>query len=334
MQRFNFAPYEGSDKYIFVSYAHANSHLISDIVERLNSSGYHIWYDSGIEYGEKWIRSIEEHLRRSSIVLSFISPEYSESDWCMREYTYAERIGKKVIHVKIADGVLEERLANRLDTKQIVNSNCYLTLRQIFNEVEKILEKSDVQPLDFTIGYHDDFEEKPESTEEKTKIADEYYPEGSFSSKVTRIYGNKQQVQTLNAEKNNKKKKNIAIIVILSVAVMVIAVVVMIILLSSGQDTKEPVEETTSSQTTAVNTTATITEYTEETTEENTESETSEYVYTEPETAEVVTQPPTEPVTVTKAEPTTVAPTTVLEPEDDDSDYFNPDDSEKPEVEG
>ena len=47
--RCSFNPYEGKEKYIFISYSHSDSEIIIPILEELNSNGYRIWYDDGIE---------------------------------------------------------------------------------------------------------------------------------------------------------------------------------------------------------------------------------------------------------------------------------------------
>ena len=43
--------YEGSEPYIFVSYAHAISNQAMKIINWLYEAGYRIWYDEGLECG-------------------------------------------------------------------------------------------------------------------------------------------------------------------------------------------------------------------------------------------------------------------------------------------
>ena len=56
--RCSFTPYEGNEKYIFVSYSHSNSDKVAPILEKLNDEGFRIWYDEGIEWGTEWPESI------------------------------------------------------------------------------------------------------------------------------------------------------------------------------------------------------------------------------------------------------------------------------------
>ncbi len=46
----SFRPYEGNEKYIFVSYAHVDGDIVYPIIERLHDAGFRIWFDEGIEW--------------------------------------------------------------------------------------------------------------------------------------------------------------------------------------------------------------------------------------------------------------------------------------------
>ncbi len=94
-----FAPYEGKEPYIFVSYAHADSQQVMDVICDMHSRGYRIWYDEGIEVGSEWPECIAEHLRDAHLMLAFISPAYMKSDNCRREMHYALMKRIKVINI-------------------------------------------------------------------------------------------------------------------------------------------------------------------------------------------------------------------------------------------
>ena len=51
-------PYEGTQPYIFVSYAHKNDAAVLEIIGTLQSRGFRVWYDEGIEAGSEWPESI------------------------------------------------------------------------------------------------------------------------------------------------------------------------------------------------------------------------------------------------------------------------------------
>ena len=92
-------PYEGTQPYIFVSYAHKNDAAVLEIISTLQSRGFRVWYDEGIEAGSEWPESIASHLERAQLVLAFLSPAYLQSDNCRKEMHYALTKKKPVINV-------------------------------------------------------------------------------------------------------------------------------------------------------------------------------------------------------------------------------------------
>lgn len=100
-------PYEGTQPYIFVSYAHKNDAAVLEIIGTLQSRGFRVWYDEGIEAGSEWPESIASHLERAQLVLAFLSPAYLQSDNCRKEMHYA-LTKKKAGHQRLprADGAV------------------------------------------------------------------------------------------------------------------------------------------------------------------------------------------------------------------------------------
>lgn len=92
-------PYEGTQPYIFVSYAHKNDAAVLEIIGTRQSRGFRVWYDEGIEAGSEWPESIASHLERAQLVLAFLSPAYLQSDNCRKEMHYALTKKKPVINV-------------------------------------------------------------------------------------------------------------------------------------------------------------------------------------------------------------------------------------------
>ena len=82
-------PYEGDQPYLFISYAHANSPAVMEIVQELCGHGYRIWYYEGIEVGSEWPEYIAEHLAGASLMIAFISNAYMRSDNCRKEMHFA-----------------------------------------------------------------------------------------------------------------------------------------------------------------------------------------------------------------------------------------------------
>ncbi len=82
--------YEGNEPYIFISYAHKDQDEVLRYVDALQSRGFRIWFDGGIQAGTEWPENIARHLRKCACVISFVSESFVESDNCRRELTFSQ----------------------------------------------------------------------------------------------------------------------------------------------------------------------------------------------------------------------------------------------------
>lgn len=114
----SFDPYEGSEKYIFVSYSHANSDRVAPILEKLNFEGFRIWYDDGIEWGTEWPEAIASHLQRCEVCMIFHSSESIVSLNCRQEINYAIKLRKSILSVYLEDVRLSEGMDMQLSPFQ------------------------------------------------------------------------------------------------------------------------------------------------------------------------------------------------------------------------
>lgn len=101
-----FKPYEGDEPYIFISYAHADSAAVMEIIGDMHARGFHIWYDEGIEAGSEWTECIASHLASAELMLGFVTDSYIASDNCRREMNYAVQKKKKVINIFLSPTTL------------------------------------------------------------------------------------------------------------------------------------------------------------------------------------------------------------------------------------
>lgn len=92
-------PYNGDQPYIFISYAHANSPAVMEVVQELHHRGFRIWYDDGIEVGSEWQENIAQHLADASLMIAFVSNAYMRSDNCRKEMHYAVSKKKNLINI-------------------------------------------------------------------------------------------------------------------------------------------------------------------------------------------------------------------------------------------
>lgn len=84
-----FKPYEGRDKYVFISYAHANKKECYNIMKIMHKNNINQWYDEGIPIASDWRDNIAYHIVNSFIFLPFFSREYMKSINTKKEIKYA-----------------------------------------------------------------------------------------------------------------------------------------------------------------------------------------------------------------------------------------------------
>lgn len=113
-----FRPYEGKDKFIFISYSHSDSEIIAPILEQLNQSGFRIWYDEGIEWGSEWPESIASHLRECEVCMAFHSKLSVVSPNCRQEITYAFKMKKNILSVYLEEVELSDGMDMQLTSFQ------------------------------------------------------------------------------------------------------------------------------------------------------------------------------------------------------------------------
>lgn len=106
----SFKPYEGDEKYIFVSYAHVDSDRVAPVLERLNKAGFRIWYDEGINLGEDYSNVIARHIRRCAVCMMFHSVSSAVSQYCIWEVNYAAKKKRGMLSVyleaaELSDGI-------------------------------------------------------------------------------------------------------------------------------------------------------------------------------------------------------------------------------------
>lgn len=110
--------YEGNQPYIFVSYAHKDAKTVLPILEALESLGFRLWYDAGIEAGSEWPEYIAEHLNNASRVLAFVSKNFVASQNCRREINFAIDLKKDPLVVYLEDFELSLGMRMQLGTLQ------------------------------------------------------------------------------------------------------------------------------------------------------------------------------------------------------------------------
>ena len=134
MANLKITAYEGTENYIFISYAHKDAAKVFPVMEQLYRRGYRIWYDDGIAPGSEWPEDIARHLNSSAMVIAFVSPNSMASVNCRREINFALSKEKPFLSVVMEPTEMPLGMELQLSAQQSV-------LRHNYREEEAFLEK-------------------------------------------------------------------------------------------------------------------------------------------------------------------------------------------------
>ena len=127
MKKCSAVPYEGEEDYLFISYSHKDSEIVIPILEKIEESGYRIWFDEGIDPGSEWPETIADHLNRASVCVGFITENYLNSQNCRRELNFALKkqipfLSIMLEKVELSPGVDMQLSANQAIFKYLIPS--------------------------------------------------------------------------------------------------------------------------------------------------------------------------------------------------------------------
>lgn len=188
--------YEGTENYIFVSYAHKDAGVVIPVVEALQQNGFRVWYDSGIEAGTEWPEYIETHLKNSDRVLIFMSEAAVESRNCRNEINFAADAQKEMLVIYLEDVELRYGMKLQLGSTQSMFKDRHLSDESFIRELceAKLLQscKGDAgsaEPLTQAAP------QTPKQTQKKIMISNictmgtnenKYWPDGKYSDVIDR----------------------------------------------------------------------------------------------------------------------------------------------------
>ena len=89
-------------KYYFLSYNSEDADRVGEIAGQMSRAGIELWYDKGIEYGEKWERTIAEKIYGCQAVVLFFTRGilYKENSYVEKEYEKALKFYEKALAVR------------------------------------------------------------------------------------------------------------------------------------------------------------------------------------------------------------------------------------------
>ena len=129
--------YEGTENYIFISYAHKDSNVVVPIINAMQEAGLRVWYDSGIEAGSEWPEYIETHLLGCARFLAFISPASVASTNCRNEINLARTVNKEMLVVYLQPTQLAGGMFLQLNSVQALNMYTHPNYQSFINSLCK-----------------------------------------------------------------------------------------------------------------------------------------------------------------------------------------------------
>lgn len=102
---------------VFVSYSHKDADFARQLVADISPRIRYVWFDEvSIRPGRYWDDEIEKGIRESDVLLSLLSPNLLDSKICKDEFDNADRLGRPVIPILVAQCANEKmwmRMARR-----------------------------------------------------------------------------------------------------------------------------------------------------------------------------------------------------------------------------
>lgn len=94
-------------EYYFVSYNSEDVGKIGPIVQKLNDSAVPLWYDYGLEYGEKWESEISGRIKDAKAIIMFFTKGIldKEESYVRKEYNMATKFYEKKVYVVLLDKI-------------------------------------------------------------------------------------------------------------------------------------------------------------------------------------------------------------------------------------
>ena len=105
-----FPAYSGDEPYIFVCYSHRDASEVYPELIRLNSLGFRIWYDEGIEAGSEWREEIAIAIKHCSLFIYFVTPDSAKSNTCRKEVNLADKDEIPIVAIHLEETELPASL--------------------------------------------------------------------------------------------------------------------------------------------------------------------------------------------------------------------------------
>ena len=113
--------YEGEKPFNFISYSHQDIERVVRLIRRLQSKGFRIWYDSGIQAGAEWPEEVATHIKNCGCVLSLLSKNSTKSRHFKEEFNYAYHLQKPILVAYLEKCELTPGVEMRVVSQQCID---------------------------------------------------------------------------------------------------------------------------------------------------------------------------------------------------------------------
>ena len=88
--------------HVFLSYSRDDGEYAARLIERLHESGFEVWSDASIDYGDQWFSAIDTAIRNGAAFVLLMTPAALASEWVPKEILLAKRYKKPILPLLLA----------------------------------------------------------------------------------------------------------------------------------------------------------------------------------------------------------------------------------------
>jgi len=110
--------------YIFISYAHADRHLVLPEVAWLKEAGFVVWFDDGIKTGAIWAETLATKIRGCVCQIVYVTPRSLSSKGVLKELRIGEKAERPLLPIELEPSSISPAFEWYLeDTQRIAKYN-------------------------------------------------------------------------------------------------------------------------------------------------------------------------------------------------------------------
>lgn len=128
--------YNGDEPYLFVSYSHADTKKVAEILRRIEEEKFRFWYDDVMETGDDFRKELQAKIEQCTAMLLFVSSASMQSKYCGMEIITAFKNNKRIYPIYLEEtveipGPLKMVLENVQHVKNVTGSKDFRFLDKL-----------------------------------------------------------------------------------------------------------------------------------------------------------------------------------------------------------